>query len=877
MGRIAAIALIVVLVSASASAAFDRLPVPGGASGLRAATQFPSSVPDDMLLAEAARAWYGTAEAFADPRSPVRGVIEYFTSSHDRVADGPPLPLGIEAWARLLDCAHPCNVAARLVGNRSAMLMYYGLIAVDDETLRWLGAHPSLVRDLLREGAAAFAIAGPFLRIRNSRLVLPGGDAMGGAWASIVGERPSAVEPFIRGLMRRNDGRLAWLLSVLSQLDEAHLRFALAEGEHGLETMARYSVRSAPEWTIATRPFWRTPFDFSLVVALTDLTPAGVPRGSRAFWREVFRSDDLSKWRPSGDTGPLTAEALLDTLFEQPHLARERWEIFSLGQRTPGVERDAPEPGLVLRGARRHPALGVMLERIGVSSADLVLRVHRAAARISDRDSYGSRGELGAWQGALALVERSALTGGLDRAGVEAALSTLAALPFERPASELTAWLINGFLAQIAARPGAPADAEEAVLQVITGKLTPEGPRREATFTWEDLSYAFGAAASLVERMEEVRIAQGRASLEEVRLASRVASRADRTAAESLVSRLGETDIPADARDIARRMDRALSERDDPALKREARRAAESMVMAILPALAYAPHQAVTETPTLGADVSFRHQFVSQDDGPAAKRLRPWQLARGQATGGEGWNLQGSLLMLDLALGSWYTRRHTEPATAQPMFDEGDMIALAQVAALARSSGTPGLVVADVAAAIEKGRAVASGAGSVEALDDMLRQAGIDPWRRRAIRAQADSAGRAARILLYSEAWRLGGRPGLVCPHPAIDGGAHFGAAPHSTLLMEGRRSAGVVGAAAIDAQLRVAVYLESHHLPDQLFGDVAAGVLGDVIQGTHAARPDDFTAFGEGVRQMDDARMDEHLLALVADGTLARPQARVR
>lgn len=244
--------------------------------------------------------------------------------------------------------------------------------------------------------------------------------------------------------------------------------------------------------------------------------------------------------------------------------------------------------------------------------------------------------------------------------------------------------------------------------------------------------------------------------------------------------------------------------------------------------------------------------------------------------GGEGWNLQGSLLMLDLALADWYTRRHGEPATAQPMFDEGDMTALAQVAALARSSGTPGLVAADVAAAIEKGRAAAAGAGSMDALDEMLRQAGVDPWRRRSIRAQANSPEGAAPILFYGEAWRLGGAPGLVCPHPAIDGGAHFGAVPRSTLLMEGRRSAGVVGAAAIDAQLRVAVYLASHHLPVQLFGDVAAGVLGDLIQGTYAARPDDFSAFAQGVRQMDDARMDEHLLALVADGTLARPAERI-
>ncbi|MGE5815272.1 MAG: hypothetical protein ACM36C_12350, partial [Acidobacteriota bacterium] len=121
------------------------------------------------------------------------------------------------------------------------------------------------------------------------------------------------------------------------------------------------------------------------------------------------------------------------------------------------------------------------------------------------------------------------------------------------------------------------------------------------------------------------------------------------------------------------------------------------------------------------------------------------------------------------------------------------------------------------------------------------------------------------------------GAPGLLSPHPAIDGGAHFGTVPRSTLLMEGRRSAGVIGASSIDAQLRVACFLQSAHLPDELFGDVAAGLIADLVQNTPAARADDFNAFATAVSQVEDVRLEEHLLALVADGTLARPSNQPR
>jgi hypothetical protein len=432
---------------------------------------------------------------------------------------------------------------------------------------------------------------------------------------------------------------------------------------------------------------------------------------------------------------------------------------------------------------------------------------------------------------------------------------------------------MDTFVGSLAARPGAPPDAERLVLQVMSGRSTPSGARREPDFSWEDLKYSFGASASLVTRMEEARAAQRSATVEDARIAWRMASGVVANAeAESLVQHLRDAEVPADAQEIARRVERARGERDASALKREARRAAEAIVAVALPALAYVPHLAVTETPALGADVAFRHEFVASDDGPYARKQRPWQVARGQSTGGAGWRLQGSLLMLDLSVADWYLRRPGEPGAVQPMFDEGDLTALAQVAAIARSGGVEPMGLDEAAAGVEKGRARAGAAASMATLDELLESTGMDPWRRWALRAQASDPSRLAELLSYGEAWRLGGAPGLLSPHPAIDGGAHFGTAPGSTLLMEGRRSSGLIGASIVDAQLRVASFLQAEHLPDVLFGDVAAGLIADLLQNTPAARPDDFNAFAVAVAQVDDSRLEEYLLALVADGTLARP-----
>jgi hypothetical protein len=206
----------------------------------------------------------------------------------------------------------------------------------------------------------------------------------------------------------------------------------------------------------------------------------------------------------------------LDVLFRHPFLARERWEIFALGQRLNGVEQDSPDVGLMLRGARRHPALAQMLDRIGVSSPALVLSLHRTSARLFEGDQTGVRGELGAWQGALAIVERAALSG--DPAGAEAALSSLAhcSSTTRRQPARFRLVRRNALHA-----PRCTADAERMVLQVMSGALTAGRLRGDLLLGG---SAVFFGPCEFVRRMEQ-RVQRRQAHLLKTRVAWRIARR----------------------------------------------------------------------------------------------------------------------------------------------------------------------------------------------------------------------------------------------------------------------------------------------------------------------------------------------------------------
>lgn len=863
--RASALVIALLLHIAPAAAGFDRLDVPGGTSAIRRVTGLPDGVSDSMLLVEAARAWYGARGSISKPADPQARLIEHVNTSSEPMAPGPALPLTREIWARLLGVKEPA-LARAVVSSRNAMLLYHGLMGMDDSTLAWIAGERGLLGDLL-ENPESFAFAAPAVRVRDGAVVVPGGSGARLAWESLLDAHAAEPAAFIRALMGRAHGRLAWLYSVLAELDEPRLRFALGDGSD-LRALARAASTASPEWDVAERPFWRAPFDLAAVLGTIDLASDGAPRGSEEFWREVFRTNDLEDW--GGKPGrPLTSGALVSLLFADPYFARYRYDVFSLGQRLLGTERNEAEAGLALRGARRHPAISAMVDRLGIRESALHLALHRSAARIALRDQVGSHGELGAWQGALAMIERAALTGGLDRASTERFLRELAALPADDVIPAIARWLMTSFVSSLSGRPGASSQTEALVLQTMSGVLTPTGSRRRSPFTWEDLQYVYAGPDAIWRRMEDARAAQGGATLDDARLAWEVGEGgAQRAEVERLVARLRALDAPPALARSARRIGEALASSNAAGIRREAADAAAEIVGAVLPVIAYVPHLAVTETPALGADVAARHMFAPAGAGEPTRRTVPWRIAKADAT--SGWHLEGSLLLLDVALATWYLRPGLEPPSQVPMLDELDVASLGQVAAIARATGPAAMLLEDALQAVARGRQLAA-AATPEALDSSLRAAGMTPWRIRELSLDAAGADTAARLRI-AEAWRLGGAPGRLISRLSLDGCACFGEPPVSTVVVEGRRSGGMVGAASVDVQLRVAGFLRDRGLPLDLFGDVLAGALAEVFATARAARPDDLQAVAAAAAGLEDERLEEHVLALVADGTLARP-----
>lgn len=777
-----------------------------------------------MLLAEVARTWFGERDPFVPASGPVGRLLVHLRSSPDAAAPGPLTLLPVSTWTTLLDPAAGESLVSALVRNRFAMLLYHGLAGMEGDALQWIASRPDLLSQLLERGAPAFAFAGPAVRVDAGAVVLPGGAATRTAWEKVVGAPVAQPDAFIISLMRQDSGRLAWVFSVLQAFDDRRLQFAVGDdGEH-LPSLVRHFTRTAPEWNLVNRPFWRPTFDPGLVLLLVDLTPDGTPHGDTEFWREVFRNDDLDRWRVRVGL-PLMAPALLDLIFREPYRSRDRWLVFARGQRLLSKHPADADTGRVLRGGIRHPALAVMLERCGIDSPRPQLAVHQAAARLTAR---GRGAPLRLWQSALALVERASLTGGFTREETEAALSELAALNTREMPTAVAGWLMDTLLPRLTARPGAPSSPERALLQTLAGALRAAGPRPQAVFQWEDLSYALAGPEAIARRMEMARIAQRTPSLDTLlpmwQAGDRQRARAERT--------LGE----------------------------------------VLPALAYAPHLAATDDPTLGSDIAERHELTGPRDVPGLERLRPWMPARPQIHAPFGWHLEGTLLGLDLLLADWYLRGTGEPASAAPLLDAADGTTLLMLTLLAMTAPER-LGLQEALRAVEAGRRLAAAADTVSALDARLAAAGVDPWRRRALRTGAASPSDIAPQLALSEAWRLGGAAGRLTPRLPLDGCACLGAVPVPSWLLEGRRSAGLAGAVVPDAVLRIASFLQEHELPMVLVGEVLAGAIGDVMHSVDAARPDDRLALALAGATLTDSRLEEQLLALIGPGVLARPR----
>jgi hypothetical protein len=838
--RLAALLSLAVLDAAGLATAGDArwqaLEVAGGTEAVAARAGLPEGLPAWRVMYEAARNRHGAEGEGALSRKGEPGAAPAMPGS--AVA----LPLSPGTWWQLLDRRGRGDgqLAFAILADRRAALMYQGLAGLDDETLASLAPEPDVLRALFRHHADVLAAFGGRFRVRHGAVVAPGGEEAGRLWEALVGESLHRPAAFLLRLVAQGDGGYAFLFDAIAALDLAHQRFALGlslpEGERlpRLRELASVFDRE-PAWWRSAGSMLRPEVDAARVLRECRLGPDGrlAAPAERELWDAVFSGAEEAA---SGSGGPPPDAAWLAGQVGRgdPRTRQVRFEQLTFAQRVLGpVGADERDDALVaLSGLRDARMLLLVLERMGIRDPAVLARAVRTARRVDRRGGEASRAVLGAFEGALAVLDRARFSRTLDAAEAERLVDGLLRTVGRSGAEDRVAAWIDETLVPALGRAAygehAPqGGAEATVVRAMAGdrESSRSGlPRVE----WEGLPFRVDPGRAERLRLERVRARQGGLGLDRALEVCR-AERAERPKASSCP--------------------RVLS--------------------TVLVSLAYAAHLGDPNGPALaGEDPSTRHDF-----GP-----EPWGLPVEVVGPGIPWHVRGSLLGLEAALAPLGLRSLSGDALPDrpPALGIADRRTLALGVALMNPRELSDGDRDAIAAAIERGRLRAlrltPGDREIEAI---ARDAGLAPWREQALAwlLEHDVSSLAAFFSL-GELLRLGapeagrwdawGVPRLEAaglelsmPRGCVTDDARGGS------LDEAR------AAAFPDPALRAAVHLRSRHLPAALAPGVVAALLPELFLEARPLWGGDRLALDAWVRDVPTERLDDAIASLAGTGPL--------
>ena len=207
-------------------------------------------------------------------------------------------------------------MATAILRDRRAALLYYGLMALDDDTLAFLGNHPELLTAITDRSAGAFAEWGRSIRVSAAGVEVPGGDGAAALWQALVGHARSDPAGFIRALLERDGGRASFFYDTVAHLDPARQAFALG-GADGTDRVGRFRALYGVFATTRTFdsgeawPVFRHPFNPAAVLREVTANESGgmSAPASRVLWDAVFsasssacarRTVRADPWMPRG-------------------------------------------------------------------------------------------------------------------------------------------------------------------------------------------------------------------------------------------------------------------------------------------------------------------------------------------------------------------------------------------------------------------------------------------------------------------------------------------------------------------------------------------------------------------------------------------------
>jgi hypothetical protein len=829
----------------------------------------------------------------------------------DATVETVPVPLSAVVWSNAV-FRRQTDVTAlfsAIIADRRAALLCYGLSALDDETIRYLTAHPAVISELYAHNAGVFAAFAGSLRIRNSEIVLPGGMAAKPLWEAAVGESASRPDRFVRELFSRDDGRVAYLYDALAQFDVPRRTFALGLwiDDAGIRLERFRSLIKAigqfPGWVVTDRPFTRPPDDPILLLQRISIGPDGVPRpGWRTFWMRALESSDIpdDATRLVGNVraeGRIDAAWLAESLLATDLPSRaERLDQFAFGLRAfAGADDRALADVLVtVRAFPRYRMLVLTVERMGIANPSVYAAAVRHAARLSTLDAAHGLPALGQFQSAVAVLARLVRVNSLDPASAEALMVSLADLPFSNGAyaGGIARWLERSLAPALGITP--KEEFEPALLAALAG-VRPGSTTGRTRVAWEQNTYEVDVAAPETRRLTRVletihAVPVGLAlSLEAAteKLKSSTVTPPEIEAAAFVLTQAQPALQPRKNRaELAARTIRDLSRITAPKDFKKTDQVAASLYELVDDVLAEALMSVVyaldlgdaRSTALLSGNVALRHDFGFAEKNESRMRT-PWAEPVQQLQPGIPWHVRGSLLGLDLGLSSLALRRTLSGALpGPPTLAAVDKDVFTKTIVLLNESGMHDADRDAIAVAIARGRErVAALATGGDAVDRVAAEVGLDGWRQRAIRWSLNNdPQQVPRFFSLAELLHLG-NPQLAGSLAAwgVSSSAYDGCV--CTVLLPpggwmggiGRSPRGTVATHVPDLNLRVAVALAELKLPATLAKGVLASAMQDYVDRVRPLYPDDWLTLVRSAQAMPIERMQDYVAALTANGPL--------
>ena len=767
-------------------------------------------------------------------------------------AASPPVtiaaPLTADHWRDLLELDEKADLFSALIGNRSALLVCAGALGTDPSIRSLLERDRGLLRWIVRNAPSAFWTSARSLRLQKDRLVVPGGAPAEPIWEALVGVKVTRTTDFLRALLSRDGGRLAWFYDSMAHMSPDRVRLVFGGGTSAIQieqTRAMYSAfrSSDSNWRLEEHPFLRGATDPWIVSSRVEITEDGVASpAERWFWEALFERSDIPR-RVNGSiprepAGRVTLSWIVQRITSAN--ARDRRDLFEMLRFAQGVfggarDEDQTEAFIALGGYRRYSSLLLTLDRMGIAAPRVFARAVDTARRIDELSGRDRRQALIVLQSAIAILERARATKAIDAATAERLLLSMADVvdTAERPLPAIVQWMTHSMidalppLVQPDEFTGTTA-YESRLLQALAGHPTPpDAPQ----VTWEGLDYRVDYFGTEHERIKRVR----------AQLAS-----------------------PG--------LDAAIA-RNDPAQITEA-----------LLVLVYTPALGDPEGPALlGGDIPARHNFGLEGAAGLRREGLAWSVPREQVGDGAPWHLQGSLLGLDLTLARLALRRIGDDSMpVAPTINLNDQLTLSRTMIAMNPHELRDADRDRIVEAIARGRRrVAEAGANLSQVIALADEVGFPASLRQTLPWTLTRTPELVPSLFGLRDLMWLGRPELESA--SLDVWGVFSDSLDSRLRtrmprstpwdnFSGRADAGLIGTQLPDLTLRIAEETARHRLPAQLVPALLVYATQDFWHDVESRFPDDWPAMVRQALALPPSRVEDYVAALAGSGPL-RPR----